>query len=85
MSATVRRYEGIDKVRSEEITREVGESLLPALRTLPGFSGCYVFDEGEGVPALAYGSENFATRDEHNPEPIRRTVQGGFHESAAAW
>jgi hypothetical protein len=29
MSATVRRHEGIDKVRSEEITREVGESLLP--------------------------------------------------------
>ena len=49
MSATVRRYEGIDKVRSEEITREVGESLLPALRKLPGFSGCYVFDDGEGV------------------------------------
>ena len=49
MSATVRRYEGIDKVRSEQITREVSESLLPALRKLPGFSGCYVFDDGEGV------------------------------------
>ena len=49
MSTTVRRYEGIDKVRSEEITREVGESLLPALRKLPRFSGCYVFDDGESV------------------------------------
>ena len=54
MSATLRRYEGIDKVRSEEITREVNESLLPALRKLPlrklpGFSGCYVFDDGERV------------------------------------
>jgi len=25
--ATVRRYEGIDKVRSEEVTRKVGDSL----------------------------------------------------------
>ena len=49
MSATVRRHEGVDKVRSEEIAKEVGESLLPALRKLPGFSGCYVFDDGEGV------------------------------------
>ena len=28
MSATVRRYEGIDKVRSEEVTRKVSENLL---------------------------------------------------------
>ena len=32
MYATVRRYEGIDKVRSEEVTRKVGDSLLPRLR-----------------------------------------------------
>ena len=35
MYATVRRYEGIDKVRSEEITRKVGDSLLPRLSELP--------------------------------------------------
>ena len=28
MYATVRRYEGIDNVRSEEVTRKVGENLL---------------------------------------------------------
>ena len=49
MYATVRRYEGIDKVRSEEITRKVGESLLPSLRELPGFGGYYLIDAGEGV------------------------------------
>ena len=27
MYATVRRYDGIDKVRSEEVTRKAGESL----------------------------------------------------------
>ena len=38
MYATVRRYEGIDNVRSEEITRKVDQSLLPSLSELPGFT-----------------------------------------------
>jgi hypothetical protein len=49
MYATVRHDEGIDRARSEEVTSKVGDGLLPALRKLPGFSGCYVFDPGEGV------------------------------------
>jgi hypothetical protein len=49
MYATVRRYEGIDKVRSEEITRKIDQSLLPSLSELPGFSGYYLIDAGEGV------------------------------------
>lgn len=49
MYATVRRYEGIDKVRSEEITRKVGDSLLPSLRVLPGFDGYYLIDAGGGI------------------------------------
>jgi hypothetical protein len=49
MYATVRRYEGIDKVHSEEVTRKVGESLLPSLSKLPGFGGYYLVDAGEGV------------------------------------
>src|SRR5438045_6431670 len=49
MYATVRRYKGIDKVRSDEITRKVGDSLLPSLRELPGFGGYYLVDAGGGV------------------------------------
>ena len=44
MDGTVRRDEGIDRVRFEEVTSELGDGLLPALRKLPGFSGCYVFE-----------------------------------------
>ena len=47
--ATVRRYEGIDKARSEEVTRKVGDSLLPRLRELPGFGGYHLIDAGGGV------------------------------------
>ena len=49
MYATVRRYEGIDRVRSEEITRKVGDSLLPALSRLAGFGGYWLIDAGNGV------------------------------------
>ncbi len=49
MHASVRRYEGIDKVRSEDVTRKVGQSPVLGLRKVPGFSGCYVF-AGEHDP-----------------------------------
>jgi hypothetical protein len=49
MYATIRRYEGIDKVRSEEIARKAKESLLPSISKLPGFSGYFLIDAGEGV------------------------------------
>ena len=49
MYATIRRYEGIDMVRSEEITRKVTDSLLPALSKLPGFSGYFLIDAGASV------------------------------------
>ena len=59
MYATVRRYEGIDKVRSEEITRKVGDGLLPSLRELPGFGGYYLIDAAgcsKIIPDLSIGS-----------------------------
>ena len=49
MYVTIRRYEGIDKVRSEEVTRKVDDSLLPRLRELGGFGGYYLIDAGGGV------------------------------------
>ena len=49
MYATVRRYEGIDKVRSEEITRKIVQSLVPELSELSGFIGYFVIDAGGGA------------------------------------
>jgi hypothetical protein len=49
MYATVRRYEGIDKVRSEEITRKVLDSFVPDISELPGFVGFFLIDAGAGV------------------------------------
>jgi hypothetical protein len=49
MHATIRRYEGIDTNRMNEVTGKVNETLVPQLRKLPGFSGYYLIEAGNGV------------------------------------
>ena len=49
MQATIRRYEGVDAARTDEVVERVNETLVPQLRELPGFSGYYVIDAGNGV------------------------------------
>jgi len=49
MQATIRRYEGVDAARTNELVERVNETLVPQLRELPGFSGYYVIDAGSGV------------------------------------
>jgi hypothetical protein len=49
MHATVRRYEGVDKSRTDELAKKVDESLLPRLSKLPGFEGYYLIEAGNGV------------------------------------
>jgi hypothetical protein len=49
MHATVRRYEGIDQTKKDELTRKVAESLMPTLSKLPGFNGYYLIEAGNGV------------------------------------
>jgi hypothetical protein len=49
MFATIRRYESIDNARSDELVKKADETLLPSLSELPGFSGYYLIDTGNGV------------------------------------
>jgi len=49
MHATIRRYEGVDATRLNEVTGKVNETLVPELRKLPGFSGYYLIEAGNGV------------------------------------
>ena len=49
MHATIRRYEGVDTTRTNEVTSKVKETLVPQLRELPGFSGYYLLHAGNGV------------------------------------
>ena len=49
MHATVRRYEGVDQSRTDELTKKLDEGLLPRLSKLPGFEGYYLIEAGNGV------------------------------------
>ncbi len=49
MHATIRRYEGVDAARTNELTGKVNETLVPKLRELPGFAGYYLIEAGNGV------------------------------------
>ena len=64
MYATVKRYEGVDKSRTDELTKRVGESLLPRLSKLPGFSGYYLIEAGNGVMSSIGFFDTSAQADE---------------------
>jgi hypothetical protein len=49
MHATIRRYEGVDTTRMNEVVGKAKETLVPQLRELPGFSGYYLIEAGNGV------------------------------------
>ena len=49
MHATIRRYEGVDAARTNEVVGKVNETLVPQLRKLPGFAGYYLIEADSGV------------------------------------
>jgi len=49
MHATIRRYEGVDVTRTNEVTGKVNETLVPKLSKLPGFAGYFLIEGGNGV------------------------------------
>jgi hypothetical protein len=67
MHAIVRRYEGIDTNRTDELTRKVGESLTPRLKKLDGFNGYYLIEAENGVMS----SVNFFDTSAHADESTR--------------
>lgn len=66
MHATVRRYEGVDQKRVEELTKKVGDSLMPRLSKLPGFSGYYLIEGGNGVLSSIGVFDTSTQADESN-------------------
>ena len=67
MHAIVRRYEGIDAKRTDELTRKVGESLTPRLKKLDGFNGYFLIEADNGVMS----SVNFFDTSAHADESTR--------------
>jgi hypothetical protein len=64
MHVTMRRYEGIDNARRDELKRKVEETLTPKLSKLPGFGGYFLIDAGDGVMSSIGLFETAAQADE---------------------
>jgi hypothetical protein len=67
MHATLRRYEGVDQVRSDEMAEKVNETLLSRLSELAGFGGYYLVEAGDGVITSVSLFETAAQADESTP------------------
>jgi hypothetical protein len=71
MHAIVRRYEGIDTKRTGELKQKVSTSLTPRLSKLPGFSGYFLVEAGNGVMS----SINFFDTAAHAEESSRLVAE----------
>ena len=49
MHATIRRYEGVDTTRINDVVSKVDETFVPQLRELPGFAGYFLIEADNGV------------------------------------
>ena len=64
MHATIRRYEGIDKARTDELTKKVGETYLPRVSKLDGFRGYYLIETNDGIFSSISFFDTMAQADE---------------------
>jgi hypothetical protein len=64
MHATIRRYEGIDRARTDELTKKVGETLIPRLSKVDGFRGYYLIEADDGVMSSVDFFETLDQADE---------------------
>jgi hypothetical protein len=64
MHATIRRYEGVDESRTDELVKNLGENLLPRLSKMSGFGGYYLIEAGKGVMSSIGFFDTSAQADE---------------------
>ena len=79
MHATIRRYEGVDTTRTNEIVSNLNETLVPRLRELPGFSGYYLLDAGNGVLSSIGLFETSEQADESTKLVAKWITDENFH------
>jgi hypothetical protein len=66
MHVTIRKYEGIDQARTEELTKKVGETLLPRLSKTDGFRGYYLMETKDGAMSSIGFFNTMTQADESN-------------------
>jgi hypothetical protein len=81
MHATIRRYEGVDQKRTDELGRKVNETLVPQLSKLPGFKSYFLIDDGRGVMS-SFGIFENATQADESTRVVASWVRDEKLESA---
>ena len=66
MHATIRRYEGVDTTRINEVISRVDETFIPQIRELPGFAGYFLMEADNGVLSSLSLFETSEQADESN-------------------
>ena len=64
MHGIIRRYEGIDQARIDELTKKVGETFLPRVNKLDGFRGYYLIETNDGIFSSISFFDTMAQADE---------------------
>ena len=73
MHATIRRYEGVDTTRMNEVVGKVKETLVPQLRELPGFSGYYLIEADNGVLS-SFGLFETSEQDDESMKVVTKWI-----------
>jgi hypothetical protein len=60
MFAVIRRYEGVDVSRTDEIRRTIKDDFLPTIREMPGYHGYWIVEADEVLATFGL----FETRDD---------------------
>jgi hypothetical protein len=63
MHATIRRYEGVDTTRMNEVVGKVNENFIPQIRELPGFAG-YLLIEADTDKGVVSSLSLFETSEQ---------------------
>ena len=81
MHATIRRYEGVDQNRTDELSRKVNETLVPKLSKLPGFKGYFLIDDEKGIMS-SFGLFETSTQADDSTRIVAGWVRDEKLESA---
>ena len=73
MHATIRRYEGVDTTRMGEVVDKVNMTLLPQLRELPGFSGYFLIEAGNGIVS-SFGLFETSEQDDESKKVVTKWI-----------
>jgi hypothetical protein len=81
MHATIRRYEGVDAARTNELTGKINETLVPELRKLPGFAGYYLVEADNGVMS-SLGLFETAAQAEESTKLVAQWIRDEHFDTA---